>query len=97
MLFFTPHDERILGYIPHFLSERSVLPAAQQIDRVYIGGWRPFKGFTLNDDNSLSYPSDPDLQPLCTAQLRDETIVVYRYDWVAIIQPDRSFEIARLD
>jgi hypothetical protein len=97
MIEFTPHNPSVLGYILEFLSSDDPRPARVQFNSNYIGGWSIFDGFTLNDDNSLSYPNDPDLQPLCTAKLRDETIVVYRYAWVAIIQPDRSYEIARLD
>lgn len=87
-----------LGYIPYWLSESNPKSAAKQIDEGYaFGGWSPFKGFTLEADNSLSYPGDPDMPPLAEARLRDELIVFYPHSWVAVIQPDRSFEVARID
>ena len=89
---------KTLGYIPGWLSEASPLSAEEQIDKGYqYGGFQPFQGFTLNKDNSLSYPGDPKLKPLAQARLRDELVVFYQYDWVAVIQPDRSFVVARID
>lgn len=88
-----------LGLIPQWLDEDDPRSAAEQIDSHYKhgGGWWPFEGFKLLDNNVLRYPDDPDLHPLAETRLRDELIVFYSSDWVAIIQPDRSFEVARLD
>ena len=86
-----------LGYIPGFLSEDDPRPAKQQIDERYISGWNRFDGFKMAGNFSLRYPGDPALEPLAMTHLRDETIYVYRYGWVAIVQPDKSFEVARLD
>jgi hypothetical protein len=30
-------------------------------------------------------------------ELRDELILIYEHSWVAIIQPDRTFETCRMD
>lgn len=87
-----------LGYIPQWLSEANPKPAREQLNDGYrFGGWQPFSGFTLRDDNSLAYPGDPITRPLASAKLRDETIVFYPSCWVAVIQPDRSFEVCRMD
>lgn len=88
-----------LGHIPEFVDERNPQPAKTQLHNNYLhgGGWQPFKGFRLGADNSLSYPGDPTMKPLAQAKLRDETIVFYAHSWVAIIQPDRSFEVSRMD
>src|SRR5215831_9910678 len=86
-----------LGFIPTFVFEEDPRPAKEQFnERYHYGGWQPFKGFELNEDNSLSYPGDPPLQPLASTELRDETIVFYPHAWVAIIQRDRSFEVCRM-
>jgi hypothetical protein len=88
----------MLGYIPSFFSENDPRPAREQIDENYKhgGGWRPFKGFKMLD-NGIKYPGDP-LIPLCfEMKLRDETIRYYDGAWLAIIQPDGSFEICRID
>jgi hypothetical protein len=86
-----------LGFIPSFLSEADQRPAAEQLHEAYQGGWAPFKGFEMLPDGSISYPGDPALPVLFEVKLRDETIRVYPYAWVAVIQPDGSFEIARMD
>lgn len=88
----------MLGFLPSFLSDNDPEPAAKQFDRNYpFGGWDPFKGFTLQKDNSLTYPGDPPMKPLAYTKLRDELVVFYPHAWVAIIQPDRSFEVCRMD
>jgi len=91
--------EDALGYIPSFLDASDPRPAAQQIDANYRhgGGWSPQPEFKLLDHNSIKYPGDPPLTPLAKAMLRDELIVFYRHSYIAIIQPDRTYEIARVD
>lgn len=87
-----------LGLIPHFLFEDDQRPAKEQFNERYVfGGWSPFLGFKLRSDNSLKYPGDPAMMPLAQTKLRDELVVFYDHAWVAIIQPDRSFEVCRMD
>jgi len=87
-----------LGYLPYFLSEADPRSVREQFNANYkYGGWRPFPGFELMTDNSLVYPNDPPIYPLAEAKLRDELILLYHHDWVAVIQPDRSFEVCRMD
>jgi hypothetical protein len=88
----------MLGYIPIWLSYDDPRSARAQINAGYtMGGWNDFEGFRLGKDNSLHYPGDPAIKPLAEAQLRDELIVFYPHSWVAIIQPDRTFRVARID
>lgn len=88
-----------LGLLPYMLDADSPISARDQFDANYQhgGGWRAFRGHTLNADNTLSYPGDPDLIPVARTRLRDELIIVYDHAWVAILQPDRSFEVCRMD
>jgi hypothetical protein len=88
-----------LGFLPDMLSERNPARAREQLHHGYAhgGGWDPFKGHELLADNSLKYPGDPSLPPLAQTKLRDELIILYQHSWVAIIQPDRSYEICRMD
>jgi hypothetical protein len=81
------------------LSEDDPRPAREQLDSHYKhgGGWVPFEGFRLGSDNSLLYPGDPPIRPVARARLRDEVILVYLHDWVAIKQPNGSFEVCRMD
>lgn len=88
-----------LGLIPDMLDDNNPTSAKAQLHSGYLhgGGWRPFKGFKLLDDNSLKYPGDPIYPVRATAKLRNETIAFYDHSWVAVIQPDRSFEVCRMD
>lgn len=89
----------MLGFIPEFLNEDDPDPARVQLDKNYGhgGGWQPIPKFTLGAQGELKYPGDPALPVLARTKLRDETINVYEHAWVAIIQPDGSFEVARMD
>lgn len=89
----------MLGFIPHFLYESDPRPAAEQFQERYVfGGWRPFQGFTMAADGSnIVYPGDPPMRLIAETKLREETIRLYECAWVAILQPDGSFEIAHMD
>jgi hypothetical protein len=87
-----------LGFIPEFLSIDNPQPAKEQIHNTYVSGWHAFQGFTMDPETHvLTYPEDPPFPPLAQARLRDELILFYDCAWVAIVQKDGSFEIARLD
>jgi hypothetical protein len=42
-------------------------------------------------------PGDPPFLALAWALLRDELLVIYEHEYLGIIQPDGSFEIARVN
>lgn len=88
-----------LGLIPMMLSEHNPAPAKEQLHNGYAhgGGWHPFIGFKLLDNDSLAYPGDPPQRPIAEMILRNERVVLYEHAWVAIIQSDRSFEVCRMD
>ena len=90
--------EDMLGFIPMFVSELNPLSAKEQLDQAYKhgGGWHKFEGFTMTEQG-LEYPGDPPIVLLAEAKLRDETIRIYQYSWVAIVQKDGTYEIARMD
>lgn len=93
-------DRDMLGHLPDMWSDEDPRCAVEQADMNYAhgGGWSPFKGFTMSaDGSSLSYPGDPDMILLAETHLRDETIRFYQSSWIAIIQPDGSYEICRMD
>jgi hypothetical protein len=90
----------MLGSLPAWLHLDDPRPAAEQLDAGYkfAGGWQPSRlPHTLGADNSLHYPGDPPLHPLACARLRGELVVFYAGSWVAIIQPDRTFQVCRMD
>lgn len=87
-----------LGLIPFFLDVNDPRPAKEQIHHNYAhgGGWRPFDKFRVSQGRLL-YPGDPPMKALARAKLRDELVVYYDCSWVAIFQPDGSYEVARVD
>lgn len=87
-----------IGMIPHFLNEDDPRPAREQFNDHYAhgGGWQPMSNFRLQD-NTLFYPGDPPLKPIAGFNFRDELILIYRLGIVATVQPDGSFEVARMD
>lgn len=87
----------IVGIIPSFLNEDDPRPAREQFNSAYISGWSPVPGFRMGPDYGLRYPDDPVMMPKAMMKLRKEIILVYESGWVAIIQPDKSWEVARLD
>ena len=102
MIHFT--NSRAVGYIPEFFSENDPRSAREQLHENYAhgGGVRPFPGFTLQSWQSpgeayLSYPGDPPMREVSRATLRDETIIVFDYSWLAIIQPSGDHIITRVD
>ena len=87
-----------LGLIPSFLSADDPRPAREQFHERYVfGGWQPIAALTLIAGECLKYPGDPPLWPIAETQLGDERIILYPASIVAIVQPDGSFEAARMD
>lgn len=91
-----------LGAIPMWLSHTPEgKPLTWQLNDCYGhgGGWDPFKGFTLRNDNALTYPGDPPQKPIAMIEVdgHEEKVFMYEHSWVAVIWPDRRFEVCRMD
>lgn len=93
-----------LGPIPYWLDTGDERPAAQQLDAHYRhgGGWRPMRGFELRDRarGVLVYPVDGEdevFEPIAALLFRKELIFAYQHAIFAIVQPDGSFEVCRMD
>lgn len=90
----------LAGWIPSFLVADNKDNAQTQFNQNYShgGGWSPFSDkWVLHDDDSIEYPGDPTYKPLAYTYLHNQKVVVYPHAWVAIINPDKSFEVARMD
>lgn len=100
-----PMDFEVIGYLGLMLDDENPKPAREQFNDAYQhgGGWQPFEGFKMAEDSSIQYgdPNEPDADPpyvpIARAKLRDEKIIMYPHGWVAIVQPDGTYEIARMD
>jgi len=88
-----------LGLIPMMLSDNDPRPAREQFNSRYQhgGGWRPFKGFTMLPNGDMQYPEEPPTKLLYETKLREETIRLYDFGLVAIVQRSGEFEVARMD
>lgn len=96
LVVWEPNDFNVVGFLGEMLNSEDPRTAKEQFDGAY--GWSPFNGFTYNPkDHGLSYPGDPTFYPVATAKLREEMIYLYPSAWVCIVQPDGSYEIARMD
>ena len=90
-------NPEMIGAIPYFLNEDDERGAVEQFRVKYVGGWHPLPNFTMLPNGNLKYPGDPITHLLYETKLRDEIIRVYEHAWVAVIQPDGSFEVSRMD
>lgn len=96
------HPER-MGAIPAFLWPDDPRPAREQFaERYHFGGWHPMKGWSLANVETVGgavarFPEDPPMRELSRGQLRDETVILFECSWVAVVQPDGTFEISRMD
>lgn len=87
-----------IGFLPEYLDEYDPRSAQEQFDANYPfgGGWQS-KPHRVDADGVLYYPGDPPLKPIGGTQLRDEMILVYPAAFVAIVQPDGTFVVQRMD
>jgi hypothetical protein len=94
-------DPRVdLGFLPELIDDADPRPVAEQLQTNYAhgGGWNPQKGFTMDFTTmTLSYPGDPPMKPLAVSKCRGEDLYFYPYSYLAIVQHDGSFEVARVD
>ena len=91
----------MLGTIPEMISTADPAGAVEQIDRAYRdvgGGWRDSTGFVLSAAPvELKYPGDPARVLIARAQLREESILFFDGAWIAVVQPDGTARVARID
>lgn len=94
---------RRAGLLNDMLLEEDDRPAAVQFNERYAhgGGWRPLDKAKAKKQPDgyyrMLYEGDPALAEIARAQLRDELIILFEAEFVGIIQPDGSSEIARMD
>ncbi len=84
----------VVGLLPMFFNEHDDRPALDQLQASYPS--RPFDGFEMVDDE-LVYPGDPPMRPISSTWLKDERLVLYECELLAIIQKDGSFTVTRVD
>jgi len=102
MLWTRKHPQariELLGMVPMLLSDNDRRPAWEQFNSHYrqSGGWRPLKGFTMLPNGDMQYPEGLPTKLLYETKLGEETIRLYDFGLVAIVQRSGEFEVARMD
>lgn len=96
-------DPELWGIIPTFLDVHDKRGAQEQIDARYMGGWNTAKEWLRlePETNRLiavnEAEGDPPLDPRSKLYFRDEMLIVYDGEWVVVLRPDKSWDVARLD
>lgn len=96
----SPFD--LVGYIPMGLNADDPRDAVTQLHDSYGhgGGWNDFEGFDFRDSETnprLIYSGDPPTDAVAFWKIRDERIILFDHAWVAVVQSDGSFRVARMD
>jgi hypothetical protein len=90
-----------LGFLVTFWNVHDQRSAQEQADANYGMGSFDVGKSTLHGSREttyeLHYPEDPPLLEMARTELRDELIVLFEAEFVAIIQPDDSFVRCHMD
>jgi hypothetical protein len=89
-----------LGFLPDILLNEDKRPVKAQLEDRYRhgGGWRPIPGITMLPNKMLHFPGDPPFKPCALTKIGDEVVVFYQQaSLLAVIQPDKSYEVVRVD
>ena len=97
----------IAGLLPFIFLNSDPASAKEQIAARYVhgGGWWPFEGFTYDPDmHTLRPPGEPPRRELSRTLLHlgdpdlpTELLILFQDSWVAIVQPDGTYEVCRMD
>ena len=87
-----------LGFLPEIFLPEDRRKATDQANERYVSGWEPQDGWVVNiRTGEAQYPGDPAVMPVAATIQNAETILLYPSSYVCIIQPDGSYEMARMD
>lgn len=88
-----------LGFLPDMLDATDPKPAREQFDMHYSSYWQPgaATSTTMGRDGTLLHPGDPPLPWVASTRLRDELVLIYPHDFVAVVAADGSFVMQRMD
>ena len=74
------------------------MPMREVIHRHYGYALDPMEGGSVTENGLYSYPSDPDLYPLCKIEMSQEIIFFYEYEIIAIRnKDDKKTVVLRVD
>jgi hypothetical protein len=90
----------LLGFLPDIIRKDDPRPVAEQVNDRYAhgGGWRPMRGWELDRETyAITYLEDPPYKPIAATKIKNEFVLVYPHAWVAVVQENGAFEVARMD
>lgn len=89
------------GMIPNFIDPASEEPLKDQLDRSYICGFKHQEGFTLRELSDGTYHAlyegDPPQIEVDRWEVCGQLLVLFPYAYVAAIEADGSYAVARMD
>jgi hypothetical protein len=89
-----------LGFLPDILLNDDKRSVKDQLEDRYRhgGGWRPIPGLTMTPSRTLRFPGDPPYRPSAITKINHELVIFYRQaSLLAVVQPDKSFTVVRVD
>jgi hypothetical protein len=89
-----------LGLLPGFLNLLDPRPAKEQFDEKYShgGGWLTSPTtFKLDEKGLHAVEYGEHFFPIAEINFRNERIILHDCSYVAIVQEDGTFEVARMD
>jgi hypothetical protein len=90
-----------LGFLPEILTDSDPRSVKEQLEDRYAhgGGWRPITGMHMNPETRVMYfPGDPPFKPAALTEIGEEVVIFYPLcSLLAVIQPDGSYQVTRVD
>lgn len=92
----------MVGYIPSFIDNSSDVPLIEQINAEYISGWhksdQPWKR-DLKSNTMWACDEDQPFRMIARYHHKPtgEYLEFYESSFTAVVKPDGTFEVARLD
>jgi hypothetical protein len=86
--------------LPDILLASDKRPVKEQLEDRYAhgGGWRPIPGMRMTRDYVLHFPGDPPFKPAAYSAFGDEIVIFYpQCSLLAVVHPDASYEVCRVD
>jgi hypothetical protein len=91
--------ENSLGFIPNFIDETlNYNSMVREALERYGFGMSEMKGHTIDENLTMKYPGDPDLDPIAVIVTCDAQVVIYKYGITSFIKKENGKSVTyRLD
>lgn len=90
--------QSLLGMIPFWLDNSEEETAFNALKSQYLYGFMSeSKDTEIEEDGTYLYPGDPPIYPIVKITRGKETVYIYHYGLVAIVQPNGDSYATRMD